>query len=159
MSEILRYTHKDSPRDVVSEDGDVLPYSNEEVESAQDLQDALEMQEWLYLDELDANSDTIDSAVMDALHDAALREHDLRSAGVSQTRIKKLAHIPLNQTLIQLQRSGHDISAAFVPAATSEQDTLVSSSSAFTAEEAREAKIEHLVDTMGISYEEAEKRV
>ena len=113
MSEILRYTTAEAPRDIVNDEGDVLPYSSEAAESARDLQGALELQDQQYLE----------------------------------------------QDLTELQFKGHDIRGAFVPEVAKDQGASTVPNSEHAAEEARDAKIEHLMDTMGISYEEAEKRV
>lgn len=157
MSEILRYTTAEAPRDIVNDEGDVLPYSSEAAESARDLQGALELQDQQYLEQVDViRPSAVEMAVMDALHSAALAEGRLRKAGASMSRIKG-AHIKLEQDLIELQLKGHDISGAFVPEVAKDQGASTVPNSEHAAEEARDAKIEHLMDTMGISYEEAEK--
>ena len=116
MTEILRYSNLESPRDILDENGDVKPYGEEYDESADALQTALEERDEAYLEELaesqQPSSPAIPAEVLEVVHEAAIEEDTYRAFGATTTRIARVVHTPLARELAKLQARGVDTSGA-----------------------------------------------
>lgn len=92
---------------------------------------------------------------MDTVHEAALAEDRLRHLGTHPNRIRTIVHIPLARALAMLATSGVDVSTA-LPPEKRHTDLQVVDPKLTPLEE---LAVDHLVDTIGIGYEEAIQRV
>lgn len=91
----------------------------------------------------------IPDEVMEAVHEAALKEDQLRDLGANKDRITSKAHMPLSIKLAKLAAKGVDIAAV---------DFTRESDNARISDEDW-AKIERLMDTQGLSSHDARRQV
>lgn len=93
----------------------------------------------------------IPAEVMDVVHEYALVVNKLYDKGASEKRLGTKAYTPMSRALALLASRRVDTSGAYQQQHDSEADAA--------ADDRRERQIDHLMDTMGISYDEADKRV
>lgn len=86
---------------------------------------------------------------MDVVHEAAIKEHVLRTFGANKDRVSSLAHMPMSIKLAKLAARGVDISGVDYTKDT--DDTNISDDDW--------EKIEHLMDTSGLSAYDARRQV
>ena len=91
--------------------------------------------------------------VFSAVYDAAHEENHLRDRGYTQKRIGSLVGKKLSRELINLQLKGIDTRHAFPP----EESSETPPEKEMTDEE--EIKVERLMDTTGMGYDEALQRI
>ena len=101
------------------------------------------------------SSEQLPPEVFDALYDAAVAEGRAREMGISAVRIAKTVHTPLNKELIRLRLQGIDTRLAFVPE--KQESEVKAADDELTPVE--EQRVEHLMNTIGISYTVAVDRV
>lgn len=95
------------------------------------------------------NTPHIPDEVMDVVHEAALKENQLREFGANKERLSSLVHMPLSIKLAKLAAKGVDISG--VDFTTHANDSGISDDDW--------AKIERLMDTQGLSAHDARRQV
>ena len=150
-------TYEDSPdfRDIVDEDGNVLPREQGEFTTENGM---------TYVEDVETPrreiiplygvpqevGPRVPQEVIDVVHTHALTAYALRQKGAHEQRLKSKAYTPMAREIAMLAVRGIDVSGAF-------QD--YDGKRGIIEDDERERKIDHVMDTQGLSYYDAERKV